>query len=111
MLKKVVLISRLFFLVFCGIGIFLLISNFMLRKSLQKISKSVAIIKDKDSQRHKKLQENIRSGMEEKYRADMISYRVVAKRLEQEQDRQNNLREETGQAEKAKQGLQKGGGR
>lgn len=102
MQRKIILVARLFLFVFCGMGIYLLISNLMLRESLKKISQEAVIIKDKDSQQHKKLEEDIRRDMEEKYRADMISYQVVAKRLEQEQNRQKNLREKISQTEKAK---------
>ncbi len=87
MLKKA-LLFRLLFFVFCVIGAYLLISNLILRNSLKKISKETAIIKDKDSEQHKKLQADIRRDMEEKYRADMISYQVVTKRLEQEKIKQ-----------------------
>jgi len=55
----------------------------MLRNSLKKISYETALMKDKDSLQYKKLQDDIRRDMEEKYRADMISYQVVEKRLEQ----------------------------
>ncbi len=102
MQSKVVLVARLFLFVLCAAGVYLLISNLMLRESLKKISQEAVIIKDKDSQQHKKLEEDIRRDMEEKYRADMISYKVVTKRLEQEQNRQKKLREETRQTEKAK---------
>ena len=91
------MVARLFLFVFCGICVYLLISNFMLKESLKKISRSAAIIKDKDSQQHKKLEEGIRSDMEEKYRADMVSYQVVVKRLEQEKNRQKGLGEKTAQ--------------
>lgn len=87
------MVARLFLLVFFGIGVYLLISNLMLRDSLKKISKAAAIIKDKDSQQYKKLQENIRRDMEEKYRADMVSYQVVTRRLEQEKNRQRQAQE------------------
>ena len=88
MQRKVALFAKLVLFVFCGIGIYLLTSNLILRESLKKISKAAAIIKDKDSQQYKKLQEDIRRDMEEKYRADMISYQVVTKRLEQKKNRQ-----------------------
>ena len=83
MQRKVVLVARLFLFVSAAMGIYFLISNLILRESLKKISKAVAVIKDKDSQQNKKLQEDIRRDLEEKYRADMISYQVVTKRLEQ----------------------------
>lgn len=86
--RKVVSVARLLLFVFCGIGIYLLISNLILRESLKKMSKAAAIIKDKDSQQYKKLQEDIKRDMEEKYRADMISYQVVTKRLEQKKIKQ-----------------------
>ncbi|MDD5282342.1 MAG: hypothetical protein PHC37_06980 [Candidatus Omnitrophica bacterium] len=90
MQRKVILAVKLFLLIFCGIGGYLLISNLMLKESLKKITKAVTIVKNKDPQKHKKLEEDIRRKMEEKYRADMISYKVVMKRLKQEQDRQKN---------------------
>ena len=88
MQRKIILVARLFLFVFCGMGVYFLISNLMLRESLKKISQEAVIIKDKDSQQHKKLEEDIRRDMEEKYRADMISYQVVAKRLEQKKIKQ-----------------------
>lgn len=102
MQRKVVFVARLSLFLFCGAGVYLLISNWMLGESLKKISKSVSVIKDKDSQQYKKIQEDIRRDMEEKYRADMVSYQVVAKRLEQEKNRQKNLSLETKQVEKTK---------
>ncbi len=88
MQRKVVWLARLCLFVFCGMGIYFLISNFMLRNSLKKISYETALMKDKDSLQYKKLQDNIRRDMEEKYRADMISYQVVEKRLEQKKIKQ-----------------------
>jgi len=69
-------------------GIYFLISNVMLMNSLKKISYETALMKDKDSLQYKKLQDDIRRDMEEKYRADMISYQVVEKRLEQKKIKQ-----------------------
>ncbi len=83
--RKFFLVVRLLLFIFCGIGVSLLISNLMLRESLKKISKAAAIIKDKDSKQHKKLETDTRSGIEEKYRADMVSYKVVIKRLQQKE--------------------------
>ncbi len=88
MQRKAVWLARLCLFVFCGIGIYFLISNFMLRNSLKKISYETALMKDKDSLQYKKLQDDIRRDMEEKYRADMISYQVVEKRLEQKKIKQ-----------------------
>ena len=96
MQKKVVLATKLFLLLFCALGIYLLISNLILRQSLKKITKFAEIAKDKDSLQHKKLEEGIRRDLEEKYRADMVSYKVVAKRLEQEQNKQKNSPKEGG---------------
>jgi len=98
--RKFVLVARLFLFVFCGMGIYLLISNLMLRESLKKISKAAATIKDKDTQQYKKIEQGIRRDMEEKYRADMISYKVVTRRLEQEKNKQRQVQES-----------EKGGGR
>ncbi len=100
MKKKITLVVKLFLFVSCGLGAYLFISNLILRESLKKISKSAAIIKDKDSLQHKKLKEGIRMDMEEKYRADMISYQVVVKRLEQEKNRQMQPQEKIGQPAK-----------
>lgn len=93
MQRKAYLFARFFLFVSCGVGAYLLISNLMLRESLKNISKAAAIIKDKDSQQHKKLEDDIRRDIEEKYRADMISYQVVQKRLEQEKNRQRQVQE------------------
>jgi len=86
--RNAVWLVRLCLFVFCGMGIYFLISNFMLRNSLKKISYETALMKDKDSLQYKKLQDDIRRDMEEKYRADMISYQVVEKRLEQKKIKQ-----------------------
>ena len=103
MQRKVVLVARLSLFLFCGVlGIYFLVSNLVLRESLKKISKATAIMKDKDSLQYKKLQEDTRRDLEEKYRADMVSYKVVAKRLELEKNKQKDLREETKKAEKIK---------
>lgn len=96
MQRKVFVVARLLLFVFCGVGVYLLISNLMLRESLKKISKAAAVIKDKDTQQYKKLEQGIRRDMEEKYRADMISYQVVSRRLEQEKNRKNDLVEKGG---------------
>ena len=108
--RKAILVVKLFLCVFCGLGVYLLISNLMLRESLKKISKSVATMRNKDSEQHNKLREDIKRGLEEKYRADMISYQVVQKRLEQERNRQKQPQEKIGEpAKNIKQEPQKGG--
>jgi len=110
-LKKV-LALRLILFVFCVIGAYLLVSNLILRVSLKKLSKETAVIKDKDSEQYKQLQADIRRDMEEKYRADMISYKVVTKRLEQAKEKQNELgKQEVQPVNKIKQEAQKGGNR
>jgi len=100
--NKVVLAVKAGLFLFFGLGVYLLISNLMLRQTLKKITKTAVTSKNQDAQKHKKIEEGIIRDMEEKYRADMISYQVVAKRLEQEQNRQKNLREGIRQAEKIK---------
>lgn len=110
MQRKVYLVAKFFLFISCGIGAYLLISNLILRESLKNISKAAAIIKDKDSQQHKRIEKDIRSDIEEKYRADMISYQVVQKRLEQEKNRQKQAQEKiVGSIKDIKQELQKGG--
>ena len=92
MQKKAIFIAQSLLFIFCVIGVYLLISNLKLKKSFVEISKAVVITKDKDSQQYIKLEQDLKRGMEEKYRADMISYQVVTKRLEQEKNRQQNLK-------------------
>jgi hypothetical protein len=86
--KKAVSAVYLILFVSCGIVVYLLIRNLMLKKSLEGISTAAAAAKDKDSRQNIKVEQDIRRDMEEKYKADMISYQVVRKRLEQEKNRQ-----------------------
>lgn len=94
MQKKVALIARLFLFVFCAAGVYLLASNFILRKSLKNITQAEANKKDKDLERHKKLQDEQKKDLEERYQADMVSYKAMVKRLEREKNKQKELKGE-----------------
>lgn len=99
MQKKALLAVQLIFFVSCGIGLYLLIRNLMLKKSLEGISKAAVAAKDKDSRQNIKVKHDIERDMEEKYKADMISYQVVRKRLEQEKNGGANQSKKAAQPE------------
>ncbi|MDD5560739.1 MAG: hypothetical protein PHT50_01205 [Candidatus Omnitrophica bacterium] len=111
MQRKVILVARLLLFVFCAAGVYLWVSNLRLKASLKKVLKTKVVKQGVELQQHKKLKEDLKKGLEEKYRADMISYQVVTKRLEQEQNKEKGLREGEKQTQKFKQGPGKGGGR
>lgn len=95
MQKKVAFTVKLFLFVFCAAGVYLLASNFMLKESLKNIGRAGATSKEKDLvERHKKLQDAQTRDLEEKYQADMVSYQAMVKRLEQEKNKQKELKGE-----------------
>ncbi|MDD5129046.1 MAG: hypothetical protein PHO40_05285 [Candidatus Omnitrophica bacterium] len=92
MQKKVVLSVSLFLFVFIVVLAYLWISNLKLKESLKKDLKARITNQGKDLQKHRKIKEDIRRSLEEKYRADMVSSRVVTKRLEQAQNKEKDLK-------------------
>jgi sensor histidine kinase regulating citrate/malate metabolism len=90
--KKVVLSVSLFLFVFIVVLAYLWISNLKLKESLKKDLKARITNQGKDLQKHRKIKEDIRRSLEEKYRADMVSSRVVTKRLEQAQNKEKDLK-------------------
>jgi sensor histidine kinase regulating citrate/malate metabolism len=81
--RKVVLAVSLLLFLFCAAGAYLWISNLRLKDSLKKALKTKAAKQGMDLQQHRELKEKLKKDLEEKYRADMISYQAVTKRLEQ----------------------------
>ncbi|MDD4894959.1 MAG: hypothetical protein PHW54_06590 [Candidatus Omnitrophica bacterium] len=96
MQKKVVLFVSLFSFVFLAVLAYFWISNLKLKESLKKDLKARIANQGKDLQRHRKIKEDLKRGLEEKYRADMISSRVVTKRLEQAQNKEKDLKAKGG---------------
>ena len=94
MQKKDVLIARLVLFLFCATGVYLLSSNLMLRRSLKEITRVEANKKDRQLEQHKKLQDEQRRDLQERYQADVISYQAMVKRLEQEKNKQKELKGE-----------------
>lgn len=88
MRRKVVLAASFLLFIFCATAAYLWVSNLMLKDSLKKAVKTKVSRQEMDLERHKKIKEGLRRELEEKYRADMISYRAVTKRLEQEKLKQ-----------------------
>lgn len=88
MQRKVVLAVSLLLSLFCCAAVYLWISNLRLKDSLKRAVKAKVYKEGVDLKQHKKLKESLRRDLEEKYRADMISYQAVQKRLEQKKVRQ-----------------------
>lgn len=91
MQKRAVLFVSLFLFAFFSATACLWIYNLRLKQSLKKDLNTKISKQEIDLQQHNKLKEDLKRDLEEKYRADMISYKVVAKRLEQEQNKENSL--------------------
>lgn len=68
-------------------------SNLRLRQALKETPRTERVERKIDLRQHRKLREDLKRDLEEKYRADMVSYRVMIKRLEQEKKRQKELEE------------------
>ena len=67
-------------------------SNLSLRANLRKASvKQEAEIKEQVASRTRESRKAIKRDLEEKYRADQVSYRVMAKRLELEKEKREEL--------------------
>jgi hypothetical protein len=99
--KKVVLFASLLLFILFSATAYLGISNLRLKEFLKKGLRTKITRQGADLQKHKKIKEGLKRGLEEKYRADMISSRVAAKRLKQEQARQGETK--AGQEQKARQ--------
>ena len=82
MRKSIVLILIILILVFCGISILLIFSK--LKPPLKK---------NTDLQGYQQEEVDLKKGLEEKYRADMVSYQVMVRRLELEKNKQKELKE------------------
>ncbi|MBL7130013.1 MAG: hypothetical protein ISS45_01180 [Candidatus Omnitrophica bacterium] len=99
MQRKVVLILILVLFLLCGMSIYLLRSNLSLKESLKEIP-GTEEAKKKTSLERKKLKEDLKRDLEEKYQADMVSYQAMIKRLELEKKKQKELKEKIEQLEK-----------
>ncbi len=88
MQKRVVLVCGFILFMFLASGAYLWVSNIMLKASLKKDLKAKASRQGIDLKKHKKMKEDIRKKLEEKYRADMISYQAAKIRLEREKNNQ-----------------------
>lgn len=75
------------FLVFLVIGVYLLVSNLRLKDILKKEMDSKTVNQDADLEKQRELKRELKKSLEEKYRADIVSYQVAAKRLKREQER------------------------
>ncbi|MDD5042556.1 MAG: hypothetical protein PHV40_02700 [Candidatus Omnitrophica bacterium] len=82
MQKKVILFFALVLLIFLLACVYLWVSRIRLKESLEKDLASRATHQGSDLKKLKKQKEKLKKAMEEKYRADMISYKAVEKRLE-----------------------------
>ena len=90
MQKKAVLFSSLFLFALVSVSVYLWIYSLRLKGASKKYSNTKIAKQVADLQRHMKIKEDLKRSLEEKYRADMISSRAAAKRLEQMQDKGNN---------------------
>lgn len=77
--------------VLLGISLFLLITTLNLKKSLQDLSKEqqVEFRKQLDAEK-----EELKRNLEEKHRADKISYQAMMKRLELEKKKAKEMQKE-----------------
>jgi hypothetical protein len=60
----------------------------MLKASLNKDLEAKTLRQGVDLKKHKKMKDDLRKRMEEKYRADMVSYQAAKIRLEREKSKQ-----------------------
>ena len=81
--KSTVLILIILILIFCGLSVFFVFG--FKPKQILKIDAAL--------QRDHQAEENLKRDLEEKYRADLISYQVMSKRLELEKNKQKELKE------------------
>ncbi len=88
MQRKVVLVCGFILAVFCAAGVYLWVSNLMLKASLNKDLEAKTLRQGVDLKKHKKMKDDLRKRMEEKYRADMVSYQAAKIRLEREKSKQ-----------------------
>ena len=97
--KKIIFVLILLVLVVCAMSIYFLISNFRLRQSL-KFSQTGGAKKSVGAQQYQKLEQDLKRDLEEKYQADMVSYQAMIKRLDQEKNKQQELKAKIQELEK-----------
>ncbi len=91
--KRAVLFAGLLLFISASAAACLGFSNLRLKQSLRKDLNIKVVREELDLKRHKKVKEELKRRLEEKYRADMVSSRAASRRLEQEQSRQNQKEE------------------
>ena len=87
---------KLLFIFIClllfTLGAWLLMSNLQLKKSLRQLSaQQEQEIKNKINLRTRDIKKAVRKDLEEKYKADRVSYRVMIRRLELEKEKRKAL--------------------
>ena len=90
MVNRWIAVFAVFILLFLGINSFLLKSNHELKLAIKEASSTKEV---QFKQRLATAEENLRKDLEEKYRADMVSYRVMSKKLERLEQRQMETKE------------------
>ena len=84
MRKSIIFVLIILVLVFCGVSIFFIFSK---PKPKQPFKNNT------DLQRYQQEETDLKKDLEEKYRADLISYQVMVRRLELEKNKQKELKE------------------
>jgi len=82
--KSIVLALMILVLVFCGVSIFFIFSKPKFKQPLKN---------NTDLQRYQQKEADLKKDLEEKYRADLVSYQVMVRRLELEKNKQKELKD------------------
>ena len=91
-MKKAIAFLIVAIFLFCATSLWLFKNNLDLRKSLKEIAKKQEIeVMNEINLKTGELRKDITRDSEEKYRADMVSYRVMAARLEMQNKKQKEL--------------------
>ena len=99
MQKKIIFVLVSLLLVFFGMSLYFLVSNLSLKKSLKEIPK-IEEIERKINLEGRRLKKALERNLEQKSRADRVSYRAMIKRLELEKKKQEELKGKIEQLEK-----------
>jgi hypothetical protein len=84
MKKAVIFILAAIILLSSAFSAYLLISNLRLRKSLKEMPSAGTEGPDSPGVPQSQIRKDIQKSLDEKYRADMVSYRAMINRLERE---------------------------
>ncbi len=90
-LRRVIVLVIVFFILICGLCGYLIVANFGLRNALKEVNNL------KEAEYKKRIiaeKEFIKKELEEKYRADLVSFEAMHKRLEIEKQKNRELTEE-----------------